>query len=621
MRWVPSGVHGHLLARRRARIDDCRETLKSGLAACPLRSRTSLLLSLLLLLSNAALRGQSSDTSTRSRGAPKMRTKLVLTPLPLLLLLILGLGGGMCRADTLAQYLKKELSECSLSCVTDVVAASSCRNLANATCVCASPDLQHDAVRCAATSCSKPEAMTVGRVTDDACGLKRRSRRIDFWGITAVEGLTFLCLCFRIYGRYLVTRSFEAEDYMMMAVFVLFIVFTVIGKYTSLTAFGVDIWTVPPDTIAYCLKLFYVEEAFYLLLLSLTKAAILCLYLRIFPNRWFRLASWATLAFVSLSTLIMIFLSIFQCSPIGYNWEAWRGEGAAATTRHRCLDVNALSYAAAGFAIAQEIAILTLPLPLLVRLNTTWRKRASIILMFSLGVFVLITSCARLRYLLSFARSANPTWDYTDLMVWTALEVNVSIVVASLPAIRQLLARARGGSARQDQQQQQLGLQGRRASTTTPDLAASVARLKWSRSQPSPGLSERSAESPAGPPAYVRRFLNHHYHDHHHHQQQQKSSNPRLSWSAFHTWTLGAVGGGDAAARGHMLGAPPQPRAVTLTQIVAEPPPPRPLRPAARSGRTASHPGSAPFSERPGIRVLTTISSDAVANIRGAPGR
>lgn len=122
--------------------------------------------------------------------------------------------------------------------------------------------------------------------------------------------------------------------------------------------------------------------------------------------------------------------------PVRYNWEGWKGNFGD----YKCLNVNLLTYIAATMTILQDVVILVLPLPLLVHLNTNWRKRINVIIMFSLGIFILITSCIRLRYIVVFARSLNPTWDYTDTLIWTALEVNVSVIVVSLPAIRALLA-------------------------------------------------------------------------------------------------------------------------------------------------------------------------------------
>lgn len=90
--------------------------------------------------------------------------------------------------------------------------------------------------------------------------------------------------------------------------------------------------------------------------------------------------------------------------------------------------------------IAQDVIVLLLPLPLLARLNMSWRKRGSIMLMFSLGIFAVITSSIRLRYLIIMAKTTNPTYDYTDVIIWTALEVDVSVIVACMPTIRSYLS-------------------------------------------------------------------------------------------------------------------------------------------------------------------------------------
>ena len=196
-----------------------------------------------------------------------------------------------------------------------------------------------------------------------------------------------------------------------------------------------------PDSIcpplAYKSKLFYVTESLYLSIIALTKLSILCFYLRIFPNKMFRQLVFAVMAWVTVSGLIFIFLQVFQCTPISFNWEGWRGEYGA----HRCFNVNKLVFTAAGFSIAQDVVILLMPLPLLAQLQTSWRVKLGAMFMFSLGIFVVITSCIRLRTIVLFARSTNPTWDYTDTLIWTGLECSVSIMVASLPAIRALVSR------------------------------------------------------------------------------------------------------------------------------------------------------------------------------------
>lgn len=202
-------------------------------------------------------------------------------------------------------------------------------------------------------------------------------------------------------------------------------------------AFGVDTWRVDVQDVTKGLQLFYIDQSFYLTCLCLTKVAIICFYQRIFPHRRFQWAAYATMAFVIISTIVFVFMQIFQCKPISVAWEGW----VDGSQNKYCTDVNTLAYSAASFSIAQDLVILVLPLPLLMKLNTGRRNRAGIILMFSLGVFVLVTSCVRLRYITKFGHTVNPSWDLADPLIWSGVEVAVSIIVACLPAIRVLIVR------------------------------------------------------------------------------------------------------------------------------------------------------------------------------------
>ncbi|KAK5662876.1 hypothetical protein OQA88_6287 [Cercophora sp. LCS_1] len=222
----------------------------------------------------------------------------------------------------------------------------------------------------------------------------------------------------------------------MMVVALCYLVFEILGTASAYMAFGVDIWVVSSANLTISIKFFYIAETFYLSIITLTKISILCFYLRIFPNYRFRIACFAVMAWVAVSGVVFIFLQIFQCTPVAYLWDGWK-KGAFGP--FRCSDLNTLAFTSAAFSIGQDMVILILPLPLLARLDVSRRSKLGIMFMFSLGIFVLITSCVRLWTIMSFGDSVNPTWDYTNALIWTGLEVAVSIIVTSLPAIRVLL--------------------------------------------------------------------------------------------------------------------------------------------------------------------------------------
>ncbi|EFQ36274.1 CFEM domain-containing protein [Colletotrichum graminicola M1.001] len=226
-----------------------------------------------------------------------------------------------------------------------------------------------------------------------------------------------------------------------------------------LKAFGVDIWWSDPVTLTWALKLFYIDSCLYLLILGLARASVLCFYIRLFPHERFCRLCYALLTIIAISTILFTVLSMVQCVPISYNWEGWKGDFGLA----KCLNLNLLSWSTSAIGIAFDTTILVIPLPLVVKIRSTPRRKFYIISMFSLGIMNIISSSIRLRYNIMYGDSVNITWDYVDLIIWTGIEVATSIAVTSLPSIRLMLHRispgvfgkffAFGGHVEQDREQ------------------------------------------------------------------------------------------------------------------------------------------------------------------------
>jgi len=76
-----------------------------------------------------------------------------------------------------------------------------------------------------------------------------------------------------------------------------------------------------------------------------------------------------------------IILSILHCRPVSANWNGWDGEHPA-----KCTDFKAQNYSGASINISLDLLICLMPLPQLVKLNLTSKKKISIMLMFSVGL-------------------------------------------------------------------------------------------------------------------------------------------------------------------------------------------------------------------------------------------
>lgn len=93
----------------------------------------------------------------------------------------------------------------------------------------------------------------------------------------------------------------------------------------------------------------------YHIVLATTKAAVLTLYLRVFRNQKSKYIIWGTLTFVTLYTISLIFVSIFQCRPIRGAWDL--------TTKAACINFNLIMYLSAAVNVLVDIALVAIAIP------------------------------------------------------------------------------------------------------------------------------------------------------------------------------------------------------------------------------------------------------------------
>jgi hypothetical protein len=100
--------------------------------------------------------------------------------------------------------------------------------------------------------------------------------------------------------------------------------------------------------------------------------------LHIFPARSFQLACKLIIGFIAISGLAFCLVTFFQCTPVNKSWD--KGvEG-------RCIDVSAAGYVIAAIGIAEDLALLFLPIRELWMLKIDTNKKMGLVVMFSVGI-------------------------------------------------------------------------------------------------------------------------------------------------------------------------------------------------------------------------------------------
>jgi hypothetical protein len=123
---------------------------------------------------------------------------------------------------------------------------------------------------------------------------------------------------------------------------------------------------------------FWASVWLYNLSLTFTKISILIQYLRIFVNRRFFIVCMVALGIVTIYGTWTFFGSIFLCTPVPFFWDK-------SITGGKCLNQFAVWFTNGGVNIAQDFAILVLPMPLLRNLQIPKGQKRALVAIFALG--------------------------------------------------------------------------------------------------------------------------------------------------------------------------------------------------------------------------------------------
>ncbi|KAL0783400.1 hypothetical protein CaCOL14_001306 [Colletotrichum acutatum] len=127
----------------------------------------------------------------------------------------------------------------------------------------------------------------------------------------------------------------------------------------------------------------------YSLSVVLTKLSLLFLYLRLSPDRSFRIIVTSLIGIVIAYSVAYQLLSIFACRFIYASWDA-----EALQTAH-CVDKGTIYMIFSIANIIMDVVILLLPLKIVIPLQMSRRQKVFVILLFATGTFVCASAIKR----------------------------------------------------------------------------------------------------------------------------------------------------------------------------------------------------------------------------------
>ncbi|KAI0966035.1 hypothetical protein F4678DRAFT_451130 [Xylaria arbuscula] len=180
-------------------------------------------------------------------------------------------------------------------------------------------------------------------------------------------------------------------------------------------------------------KLQYAQVLLSILAFAFIKASILMMYRRIFCGEKFRAATLILLVIVCFWAVSFFLAVLLACIPISKSFNS-------SIPGHCFNKVQVYD----GFAISNliiDVAILTVPQPIVWKLNMSVRRKIAVSGVFLLGGFVVGISAARIYFYYAVAtpeKILDTTYSTAPGAYWTHIDASVAVVCACLPAIHQL---------------------------------------------------------------------------------------------------------------------------------------------------------------------------------------
>ncbi|KAH7386866.1 hypothetical protein DE146DRAFT_184936 [Phaeosphaeria sp. MPI-PUGE-AT-0046c] len=243
---------------------------------------------------------------------------------------------------------------------------------------------------------------------------------------TIAVGLRLYCRIFRI-------RNVGLDDWFMVAALFVTIAMGIMNAFHISWGTGRHIKDIHvPSMRIPNLKHFYFYQLVYPLALFFVKASILALYHRIFKLANFRWKVYAVAGFVSVFTIVVLFVNAFECRPKPS--QAW-----SPTFPKGCNDLRTTYFAVGGINIFTDILIFILPFKAFWKLELAPRKRWALLGVFMVGGVAVIASIIRMYALYLYNTTKDISYDSIFILLLSQVEVNVAIISASAPTLRPLL--------------------------------------------------------------------------------------------------------------------------------------------------------------------------------------
>jgi hypothetical protein len=154
-------------------------------------------------------------------------------------------------------------------------------------------------------------------------------------------------------------------------------------------------------------------------------------------TRSWRNINWAFFIICTAYTIAALSLNVFKCNPQYASFDLLRVAESGRVPK--CLSVNSMN-SILRLNLSLDITALLIPIILIWKIQMSWKKKARIFGLLSIGLIACIASAMAL--VSQYTLEKDPLWNYTTLLAWVMVDLVVSLGAACAPTLSYFLPRS-----------------------------------------------------------------------------------------------------------------------------------------------------------------------------------
>lgn len=258
---------------------------------------------------------------------------------------------------------------------------------------------------------------------------------VHFALLVGFSGVATTTVLLRLWARKVLKQTFKLHDYLIMLGLIFALAETGFNVYSCCFPVQRRIGTISERL---GLQILFLSPVLWATAVTIIRAAIIFLYVQIFPIRTFNIACYITLGVNVAFGMSAVIADCLICRPITYRW-------APSMINGSCGDQKSLDMFVAVMNLLLDVEIVILPMPIVWGLKMARCKKMALSGIFGIGVII----CAITVYRVKVTSTIGDPTDlhaqdtYCHIALLSSLEALLGVISACLPLLKPLFCKVR----------------------------------------------------------------------------------------------------------------------------------------------------------------------------------